>query len=44
MPQRGKGPPRHRGHADQTGGDEGPFADLGRKILDDPGGTQQQAR
>ena len=41
-PQCRKGTLRHRGHADQTGRDEGPFADLGRKIFDDPGGTQQK--
>ena len=41
-PQRGKGTLRHRGNPDQTGGNEGPLADLGRQILDDPGRTQQE--
>jgi len=42
QPERRKGTLRHRGHADQTGRDKGPFADLGRKIFDDPGCTQQK--
>ena len=42
MRKAAEGTLRHRGHADQTGGDKGPFADLGRKILDDPGRTEQQ--
>ena len=44
-PQRGKGALRHRGHADQAGGDEGPFADSrAPDTSTDPGGTQQTGR